>query len=229
MADRSPAGRLAAACLSLTVLAGVNAHAITVPFPYVDVTSLDTGTDVTSDGSTLTMTGSVSQLFTASGVFTPIAPSATFTLSATYSATLTGNEQAGSNTYDFTSGTISINNGTNLLTATFNDLQLTAEGTSLFQLAVGSSALTYTGGSLAGTLGGGAIVGSLTVTGYTPNGNDVADLSQAFTGNNLTAKVGAVVTPVPLPASLPLLLSGLLGAGAFAVRNRSSRTAQTPG
>lgn len=229
MADHLTASRLAAACLALAVLACGSAHALTVPFPYVDVTSVDTSTDVTSSGGALTMSGSANQLFTSSGVFTPIAPQATFTLTATYSPTLTALEAAGSNTYDFTNGSISINNGSNLLTATFSDLQLTSVGTSLFELAVGSSSLTYTGGSLAGSLGTGAIVGSLTVTSYTANGNGVADLSQDFSGNNLTAKVGAVVAPVPLPASLPLLLSGLLGAGALAVRNRSSRNAQTPG
>jgi hypothetical protein len=227
MADRFPPLRLAAACSVLAALECTGAQALTVNAPYVDVVSVGTGTDVTSSGGVLTMTGTSTAVFASPGVIlTSLAPEATFTLTATYSPTLTATESPGSNTYDFTSGTLTINNGTDLLDATFSDLKLTALSTALFQLAVGSSPLVYTGGSLAGTVGTGAIVGSLTLTSYTAGGSGVADLSQNFQGNNLTAKIGA--TAVPLPGSLSLLLTGLLGAGALTVRNRSARTWQIP-
>jgi hypothetical protein len=101
-----------------------------------------------------------------------------------------------------------------LLTATFSDLVMQSAGTSLFDYVIASSPLTYTGGSLAGTLAGGEVVGSFTVSSaskYTASG--AANLSQDYSGANLTAKVGAVV---PLPATAWLLLSGLGGLGAVA-------------
>jgi hypothetical protein len=108
-----------------------------------------------------------------------------------------------------------------LLTATFSDLVMQSCGTPLLEFAIASSPLTYTGGSLAGSFSGGELVGSFTVINYTANALGTADLSQSYTGANLTAKVGAVV---PLPSAASLLLSGIGGLGALA-RSRKTQPA----
>jgi len=200
-------------------LIGTQAHAVTVPYPYVDVITLGNGIDVTQTGGALTVAATADAVVTALGVQTPILPQATFSLTGQYSAALSALESPTSNTYDYTNGTFSINNGTNLLTGTFTDLKLTSVSSALFDIAIGAGAVTYTGGTLAGTLAGGTTVGSFTVSTYATNANGVADLSQNFTGTSFTAKVGAV-TAVPLPGPLPLLLSGIGAAGAFAGRRR---------
>jgi hypothetical protein len=204
----------------LLSLLSVEAKALTVPFPYVDVISLTTDDDVTNSSGTLSLTGTADAVYLSAGNPVSITPQGTFTLTATYSASLTAAESASSNTYDFTNGFVTIQNGTTLLTATFSDLKIVSEGTSLFSVASASSPLVYTGGSYAGTLpAAGDLVGSFVLDSFTANGNGVADLSQNFTGDDLTAKVGAVV---PLPAALPLLLSGIVGIGVMTGRRRVS-------
>jgi hypothetical protein len=194
----------------------VSAGAATVPYPYIDIVQQggDAGVNATGSTPTVTMQGTAISIINGPGNSTSLAPTATFTLSATYSAALTVADGQ-PNTYDYTNGVITIGNGGSapLLTATFSDLVMQSAGTSLFNYVIASTPLTYTGGSLAGSLSGGEIVGSFTVTGanaYTSSG--AANLSQDYAGNNLTAKVGAVV---PLPASAWLLISGIGGLGAL--------------
>lgn len=204
----------APAALAALLLPVAGASAATVPFPYIDVITIGTPTNVTQTNGVLSVTATGDALFTALGVSTPFTPAATFTLMGTYNAALTAAETT-ANTYDFSNGAITVNNGTNLLTATFSDLKISSLSTSLFSIAIGSGSLTYTGGSLAGTLTQGQVVGTFTLNTFTPNGNSQPDLSQNFTGTNFTAKVGAVV---PLPGTLALLLPGLLGLGVIARR-----------
>jgi hypothetical protein len=193
------------------------AGAATVNYPYIDVVQQGGDLGVVATGTTpaLTMQGTAISIINGPGSVTSFATPATFTLTATYSAALTAADGQ-PNTYDYTNGIISIGNtgSAPLLTATFSDLVMQSSGTSLFNYVVASSPLTYTGGSLVGGLTGGEIVGSFTVTGanaYTSSG--AANLSQGYAGDNLTAKVGAVV---PLPAAAWLLLSGIGGLGALA-------------
>lgn len=200
------------------------AGAATVSYPYIDVVQqgADLGVVATGATPTLTMQGTAISIINGPGNVTSLATPATFTLTATYSAALTAADGQ-PNTYDYTDGIISIGNtgSAPLVTATFTDLVMQSSGTSLFNYVVASSPLTYTGGSLVGGLTGGEIVGSFTVTGasaYTSSG--AANLSQGYAGDNLTAKVGAVV---PLPAAAWLLLSGIGGLGALA---RGRREAQ---
>lgn len=197
--------------------------AATVPYPYIDVVQQGTNAGVAAAGSTptVTMQGTAISIINGPGSVTSLATPATFTLTATYSAALTAADGQ-PNTYDYTNGDITIGNAGSapLLTATFSDLVMQSAGTSLFNYVIASSPLTYTGGSLTGSLSGGEIVGSFTVTGanaYTASG--AADLSQDYTGNNLTAKVGAVV---PLPASAWLLLSAIGGLGALGRGRRAA-------
>lgn len=199
------------------------AGAATVPYPYIDVVQQGTNAGVAAAGSTptVTMQGTAISIINGPGSVTSLATPATFTLTATYSAALTAADGQ-PNTYDYTNGDITIGNAGSapLLTATFSDLVMQSAGTSLFNYVIASSPLTYTGGSLTGSLSGGEIVGSFTVTGanaYTASG--AADLSQDYTGNNLTAKVGAVV---PLPASAWLLLSAIGGLGALGRGRRAA-------
>lgn len=194
-----------------------SAGAATVPYPYIDVVQQggDAGVNATGTIPTVTMQGTAISIINGPGNSTSLAPTATFTLSATYSAALTAADGQ-PNTYDYTNGVITIGNGGSapLLTATFSDLVMQSAGTSLFDYVIASTPLIYTGGSLAGSLSGGEIVGSFTVTGanaYTASG--AANLSEDYTGNNFTAKVGSVV---PLPASAWLLLSGIGGLGVLA-------------
>jgi hypothetical protein len=158
--------------------------------------------------------GTAVSIINGPGSVTSLAAGTTFTLNATYSAALTAADgHPGS--YDYGNGMITIGAAGNapLLTATFSDLVMQSSGTSLLEYAIASSPLTYTGGSLAGSISGGELVGSFTVTNYTVNALGTADLSQSYTGANLTAKVGAVV---PFPAAAWLLLSGIGGLGALA-------------
>ncbi len=197
------------------------AAAATVPYPYVDVVQQGTDLGVSATGSTptVTMQGSAVSIINGPGSVTSLAAGTTFTLTATYSAALTAADgHPGS--YDYGNGVITIGSAGNapLLTATFSDLVMQSSGTSLLEYAIASSPLSYTGGSLAGSFSGGELVGSFTVANYTANGVGAADLSQSYTGANLTAKVGAVV---PLPAAAWLLLSGIGGLGTLA---RSRRT-----
>lgn len=199
------------------------AGAATVPFPYIDVVQEggDAGVAATGVVPSLAMQGTAVSIITGPGAVTSLSPTATFTLTATYSAALTAADGQ-PNTYDYTNGVISIGNAGSpaLLTATFSDLVMQSSGTSLFDYVIASSPLAYTGGSLAGTLGGGEVVGSFTVntaSGHTASG--AADLSQDYTGSNLTAKVGAVV---PLPAAAWLLVSGLAGLGTLSRGRRAS-------
>jgi hypothetical protein len=172
------------------------------------------------------MQGTAVSIIDGPGSITNLTPSATFTLSASYSASLTAADGK-PNTYDYTNGVITIGpSSAPLLTATFQDLVMqsaqTSLGTATLNYAIAASAITYTGGTLAGTLTGGEILGNFTiVTAAATNGAGYVDLSQDFTGNNLTAKVGAVV---PLPPTLPLLLSG---AGLLLGATRRIRTAAT--
>jgi hypothetical protein len=196
------------------------AGAATVPYPYIDIVQQGSDAGVAAAGSTptVTMQGTAISIITGPGSSASLTPTATFTLTATYSAALTQADGQPS-TYDYTNGVITIGNGGSapLLTATFNDLVMQSAGTSLFDYVIASSPLTYTGGSLAGSLPGGEIVGSFTVTSASAyTGSGAADLSQDYAGNNLTAKVGSVV---PLPAAAWLLLSGIGGLGAL-VRSR---------
>lgn len=221
MTNRHGALGLATPLLLVLSAFGGAAHAVTVPYPYIDVISLGSATDVTFDGTTLSMTATASTIVESGSSSTPISPEGTFTLTATYNSALSALESPTSNTYDFT-GSLSINNGSNLLSANIADLQITSFSSGTLELAIGSAALSYTGGSLTGLLSSGTLLGSFIVnSGYTTNANGVANLSDPFSGYDLTAKVGAVV---PLPASLPLLLGGLglLGLG---VRARAGRTA----
>lgn len=217
-------GRLSS-MIGAAVLGGAmtgTAGAATVPYPYIDVVQQGSDAGVSATGSTPTMTmqGTAISIIDGPGSVTSLATPATFTLTATYSAALTAADGQ-PNTYDYTDGIITIGNAGSapLLTATFSDLVMQSAGTSLFDYVIASSPLTYTGGSLAGSLSGGEIVGSFTVTGanaYTASG--AADLSQGYTGDNLTAKVGAVV---PLPAGAWLLLSGIGGLWALARGRRA--------
>lgn len=191
-----------------------NASAATVNFPYIDVITIGTPTNVTQTGGLLSVTATADAIVTALGTQTALTPIGTFTLTGTYSAALTAADGA-PNTYDYTTGTLSVNNGTNLLTASFSDLRVSSLSTSLYSIAIGSGSLVYSGGTLAGALTQGEIVGSFTVSSFTPNGNGQPDLSQDFTGTNFTAKVGSVV---PLPGSLTLVLPALLGLGALTRR-----------
>lgn len=198
------------------------AGAATVPYPYIDVVQQgsDAGVSATGSTPTVTMQGTAISIIDGPGSVTSLATPAMFTLTATYSAALTAADGQ-PDTFDYTDGVITIGNAGSapLLTATFSDLVMQSAGTSLLDYVIASSPLTYTGGSLAGSLSGGEIVGSFTVTGanaYTASG--AADLSQGYTGANLTAKVGAVV---PLPAGAWLLLSGIGGLWALARGRRA--------
>jgi hypothetical protein len=207
-----------AAFIGMTAYSGL-AAAVTVPYPYVDVIQQgsDTGVVASGTGPTVTMQGTAVSIINGPGSVTNLAPPATFTLTANYSAALTAADGK-PNTYDYTNGTITIGNAGSptLLTATFADLVLQSSGTSLFNYVIASSPLVYTGGSLVGTLTSGEIVGSFTVTSASATTSQgYAILSQAFAGNNLTAKVGAVV---PLPATAWLLLWGMGGLGALSRR-----------
>jgi hypothetical protein len=197
------------------------ANSATVPYPYIDIVQQgsDSGVNATGATPTVTMQGTAISIINGPGSSTSLMPTATFTLTANYSAALT--QQDGQpNTYDYTNGTVTIGNAGSapLLTATFSDLVMQSSGTSLFDYAIASSPLIYTGGSLAGSLSGGEIVGSFTVASanaYTSSG--AADLAQDYAGNNFTAKVGSVV---PLPPAAWLLLSAIGGFGALARRRR---------
>jgi hypothetical protein len=204
----------------MTAYSGI-AAAVTVPYPYVDVIQQgsDTGVVATGTTPTVTMQGTAVSIINGPGSVTNLTPAATFTLTASYSAALTAAD-GHPNTYDFTNGSITIGNtgSPTLLTATFSDLVMQSSGTSLFNYVIASSPLVYTGGSLAGTLTSGEIVGSFTVTSASATTSQgYAILSQDFAGNNLTAKVGAVV---PLPATSWLLLSGMGGLGALLRRRK---------
>jgi hypothetical protein len=201
----------------LLALAGA-AKATTVSYPYIDVIEEGTDAGVAATGSVpaLSMQGTAVALVTGPGQITNFMTPAAFTLTARYSASLTAADGQ-PNDYDYTEGILTIGAaGTApLLTATFEDLVLqsaqTSLGTVTLNYAIGASGLTYTGGTLAGTLASGEILGTFTISAYAAtNGAGYVDLSQDFTGDNLTVKVGAVV---PLPATLALLLSGagLLG------------------
>jgi len=203
---RLPALLIAGA--GLTAFMGA-ATATTISYPYVDVIeeSGDLGVSATGSVPALTMQGTATGIVSGPGQIMNFGTPATFTLTANYSAALTAADGQ-PNAYDYTNGTITIGTaGTApLLTATFQDLVLQSAGTSLYEYVIGTSALDYTGGTLAGTLTSGEILGSFTITSSAAtNGAGYADLSQDFTGSNLTAKIGAVV---PLPATLPLLLCG---------------------
>jgi hypothetical protein len=196
------------------------ATAATVPYPYIDVVQQGTDSGISTTGSipVVTMQGTAISLINGPGSVTSLSPTATFTLTATYSAALTALDGQPS-TYDYGNGVITIGSAgsTPLLTATFSDLVMQSSGTSLFEYAIASGPLTYTGGSLAGSVTGGEIVGSFTVTNASTNAFGAADLSQDYSGSNLTAKVGAVV---PLPAAAWLMLSGLGGLGGLGVLAR---------
>lgn len=179
------------ACIALSG----TAWGVTVSFPYIDIND---GT-VNASGGSLTMQGTTDAIIFASG--SPVSLATTFTLNATYTQ-----PDSQPSSYDF-AGTLTVGiSGSPFLTASFNDLVLQTgiPGDVLF-----SAPLTYTGGSLAGALSGGDLLGTFAVTG-TP------DFPESFTGDTLTAKVGAVV---PLPPSLMLLVSGC-GALAAALRRR---------
>jgi len=197
------------------------AASVTVPYPYIDVVqqSGDLGVAATGANPTVTMQGTALAVVNGPGIVTSLSPTATFTLTATYNAALTAADNQ-PNTYDYGNGTIVIGNpGSPLLTATFSDLVMQSSGSTLAEFVIASSPLTYTGGSLAGNLPGGEIVGSFLISSAAAtNASGYAVLSQDYTGNNLTAKVGAVV---PLPASGWLLLAGI-GALALIVRKRGS-------
>jgi hypothetical protein len=209
-----------AAFIGMTAYSGL-AAAVTVPYPYVDIVQQGADTGVVASGTTptVTMQGTAVSIINGPGSVTNLTPSATFTLTANYSAALTAADGQ-PNTYDYTNGTITIGTAGSpaLLTATFSDLVMQSAGTSLFNYVIASSPLVYTGGSLAGTLHGGEIVGSFTMTSASAStSRGYAILSQDFAGNNLTAKVGAVV---PLPATAWLLLSGMGGFGALSRRRQ---------
>ena len=194
-----------------------SADAATVPYPYIDIVQQGADTGVAAAGSTptVTMQGTAISIINGPGSVTSLATPATFTLTATYNASLTAADGQ-PNTYDYTNGVITIGNagGAPLLTATFSDLVMQSSGTSLFNYVIASSPLTYTGGSLAGNLPGGEIVGSFTVTSANATtSSGAANLSQGYAGDNFTAKVGAVV---PLPSAAWLLLSGIGGLVALA-------------
>jgi hypothetical protein len=218
--------RLSSIIGAAAIAAGMTgiADAATVPYPYIDVVQQGTDTGVAAVGSTptLTMQGTAISIINGPGSVTSLGTPATFTLTATYSAALTA-EDGQPNTYDYTNGVITIGNAGSapLLTATFSDLVLQSAGTSLFNYVIASSPLAYTGGSLAGSLPGGEIVASFTVTAANAiTSSGAANLSQAYAGDNLTAKVGAVV---PLPAAAWLLLSGIGGLGALARGRREQQ------
>ena len=218
--------RLKLSLIGAAVLGGLGicgtAAAVTVPYPYIDVVQQtgDLGVSAVGATPTLTMQGTAISIINGAGSVSSLSPTATFTLTATYSAALTAADGQ-PNTYDYTNGVVTITPAGNapLLTATFADLVMQSSGTSLFNYVIASSPLSYTGGSLAGSLPGGELVGSFTVTtanAHTASG--AADLSQDYSGANLTAKVGAVV---PLPAAAWLMLSGLGGLGALARGRRT--------
>jgi hypothetical protein len=205
-------------CLAALIQSGV-AGATTVAYPYIDVIENPGDSGVVATGSlpTLNMGASAVGVVNGPGSINDFATPVPFSLSATYSASLTAADGTLGD-YDYTNGLIMIGSTTSpLLTATFTDLVMESGGDSLFQFVIASSALNYTGGSLAGPLSGGNILGSFTVGASTPNALGNADLSRDFTGSNLTAKVGPVV---PLPATLPLLLCGLGLVSAVARRLR---------
>jgi len=193
----------------LLALAGA-AQATTISYPYIDVieTSGDAGVSATGSIPTLTMQGTAASIVSGPGEITNLGTPATFTLTASYSAALSAADGQ-PNTYDYTDGAITVGSSgaTPLLTATFQDLVLQSAGTSLYNYVISTSALDYTGGTLAGNLTGGELLGSFTIlAAAATNGAGYADLSQDFSGSNLTAKIGAVV---PLPATLSLLLPGI--------------------
>jgi hypothetical protein len=220
MKDVGMRSLVGAAFIGMTAYSGL-AAAVTVPYPYLDVVQQGSDTGVVAAGATpsVTMQGTAVSIINGPGSVTNLATPATFTLTADYSASLTAAD-GHPNTYDFTHGTITVGNAGSpaLLTATFSDLVMQSAGTSLFNYVIASSPLVYTGGSLAGTLTSGEIAGSFTVTSASATTSQgYAILSQGFTGNNLTAKVGALV---PLPAAAWLLLSGMGGLGALAWRRQ---------
>lgn len=220
MKDKGVKSSAGAAIIAMTVYGGV-AAAATVPYPYLDVIQQGADTGVVASGAapTVTMQGTAVSIINGPGSVTNLSTPATFTLTADYSASLTAADGQ-PNTYDFTHGTITIDNvgSPALLTATFDDLVMQSSGTSLFNYVIASSPLVYTGGTLAGTLASGEIVGSFTVSSAAASTSQgYAILSQNFTGNNLTVKVGTVV---PLPATAWLLLWGMSGIGAVSWRRR---------
>jgi hypothetical protein len=229
MMKRPPSSLLVGTVIAASMGMLDAANAATVPYPYIDVVQQGSDAGVSATGSTpiVTMQGTAVSVINGPGNVTSLPSGTIFSLTAAYSAALTAADgQPGS--YDYANGTITIGSAGNapLLTATFADLVMQSSGTSLLEFAIASSPLTYTGGSLAGSFSGGELVGSFTVTNYTPNAQGAADLSQDYTGANLTAKVGAVV---PLPAAAWLLLSGLGGlAGLGALARRQEPGSPAP-
>ena len=194
---------------------GALAGTVTVDYPYLDINQQGTDLGVADSGGVLSFQATADAIILSAGNSQSLTPAATFTLTASY---LGPDTQSGA--YDFGNGTLTVSNGGSspLLTASFNDLVLqTGLGAIIFYTAP----LTYTGGSLAGTLPGGEMQGSFVET------TGTSDLSQSFTGNQFTAKVGAVV---PLPPGLPLMLSGLglLLAGGWRPTRRGLGSSVTP-
>jgi hypothetical protein len=188
------------------------AQATTVPYPYIDVVENPGDTGAVASGLTpeLVFGGTAVGVITGPGTIDYFPVPAAFSLSASYSAALTSADGQ-PNTYDYTNGLITVGTTADpLLTATFSDMRLQSasigSGPATIDYVINSSSLVYTGGSIAGSLGSGEMTGSFTVGTSIANGNGYADLSKDFTGSNLTDKIGPVV---PLPATLPLLVSGL--------------------
>lgn len=203
--------------IALIAIAGHGglAAAATVNYPYIDV--IDEGTGVVSATGavpSLTLQATAAYIVDGPGSYTYLPAGTPFTLTASYSASLT-QADGQANSYDYTNGVITVGTaGSPLLTATVSDLVLQSVSTGLGASVIATGAIDYTGGSLAGSLPGGEIIANFLVQPTVTNASGYAVLSDDFSGSSLTAKVGSVV---PLPAALPLLVSGfglLLGAGA---------------
>ena len=158
------------------------AAAATVPYPYIEVVQQGSDTGVAAVGATpsLTMQGTAVSIISGGGSVTSLSPTATFTLTATYSAALTAADGQ-PNTYDYNERR---DHHRQRGSPALIDGELLGPGDAVrrhfaVRLRVATSPLTYTGGSLAGTLTGGEVVGSFTVntaSGHTALG--AADLSQ---------------------------------------------------
>ncbi len=178
---------------SLLFATAANA-ATTLVYPALDIQQLTGDAGVTSTATSLTMGGTAITVINSGGAVLYNFPDQPFSLTSD----TTG------------SGTLSVGNGS-ILAATFSNLSLVDLGGG----ATFSADLTYTGGSMATANMTGGIEGSFF------NATGSIALGNAFTADNLIAKIGKVQT-VPIPAAVWLFGSGLLGLLGIAKRKKAA-------